>query len=236
MVKWRIPALLAMSLLVGCVTVDGSKTNVQKDPIAIAESRIELGLGYMQQGDYARAKQNFEKAIEHAPKYYRTGLTLAYYYETVGDIKAARKAYERASNAHPNNGTILNNYGTFLCKQGDYYHADRYFNQAIKQPHYYQVSASYENAGLCALKANDVKRAENYFIKALDHQPLRPNATIQLAAIEVKNNQLKDARLRLLAFNHRYGYQKPSLRVLVDLESKAGNRAMVEKYQSLLSQ
>ena len=236
MVKWQTFALIVMSLLVGCVTVDESKNNVQKDPVAIAESRIELGLGYMKQGDYARAKQNFEKAIEHAPKYYRTELTLAYYYETVGDVKAAQHAYERATNAYPNNGTVLNNYGTFLCKKGDYKKAEHYFNQAIEQPFYYQVSSSYENAGLCALKANHLKKAEAYFVKALDHQPLRPNATIQLAAIEVKNHQLKEARLRLLAFNQRYGYQKASLRVLIDLESKAGNRAMVKKYQSLLSQ
>ncbi|MGF1747976.1 type IV pilus biogenesis/stability protein PilW [Vibrio cionasavignyae] len=236
MVKWQTLALIVIPLLGGCVAVDESANNVQKDPVTVAESRIELGLGYMKQGDYARAKQNFEKAMKHAPKYYRTSLTMAYYYETVGDVKAARNAYEQATSTYPNNGTVLNNYGTFLCKQGDYDKAEHYFNQAIEQPFYYQVASSYENAGLCALKANHLKKAEAYFVKSLDHQPLRPNATIQLAAIEVRNHQLKEARLRLLAFNQRYGYQKASLRVLIDLESKAGNRAMVEKYQSLLYQ
>ncbi|MFA0439094.1 type IV pilus biogenesis/stability protein PilW [Vibrio sp. 10N.286.49.C2] len=234
MIKWLV-SLICILILSGCVTIDEGADRQQRDPVAIAESRIALGLGYMNQGDYARAKQNFEKAMEHAPNYYRSTLTMAHYFETVGDDDNAKAMYQRSIRMHPHNGNVLNNYGAFLCKQGDFIDADRYFNRAIEQPYYYLVSASYENAGWCALKSNDINKAKTYFSKALDHQPLRPNSIIQLAKIEVSQNQLKEARLRLLAFNQRYGYQDPSLKVLIMLESKAGNPAMVSKYQALLS-
>lgn len=37
-----------------------------------------------------------------------------------------------------------------------------------------------------------------------------------------------------MAFHQRYGYQKASLQLLIELEEKAGNRALEKKYQQAL--
>ena len=88
----KLGALLLLSqfALVGCVTVkeDGSPV-VKADPVAMAESRIALGLGYLDGGNMIRAHDNLQQALNHAPQYYRAQLSMAHYYETVGeDIKA----------------------------------------------------------------------------------------------------------------------------------------------------
>ena len=230
-------SILLFVALSGCVSVtEGEPQRVEAYPISMSESRIALGLGYMEQENMVRARENLELAIQHAPRYYRARLSMAHYYETVGETDEARKQYKSALRLDSNNGNVLNNYGTFLCKQGDYEQADRYFNQAINQPFYYLVSASYENAGFCALKSGDSDRAKYYFTRALDHDPNRVKSILQLTKIEVSQDEYRDARLRLFKFHQRYGYQIPSLQILVELESKSGNEALRDKYQSMLDE
>lgn len=233
----KLSSFLVLIALTGCVSVtEGESLKVKANPIAMSESRIALGLGYMEQENMVRARENLELAIQHAPSYYRARLSMAHYYEKVGEVDEAMKEYKSALRLDSNNGNVLNNYGTFLCKQGNYDQADRYFNKAIDQPFYYLVSASYENAGFCALKSGDSEQAKYYFTRALDHEPNRIKSTLQLAKIEVSQRQFRDARLRLFKFHQRYGYQIPSLQILVELESKAGNHALRDKYQSMLDE
>lgn len=222
--------------LAGCVTVTETAGNAtQSDPTEMAEARIALGLGYLENGSMIKARENLEKALQHAPDYYRSQLSMAHYYEAVGENDSARKMYRTALSEHPKNGNVLNNFGTFLCKQGEYDTADQYFRRAVEQPYYYLISASYENAGLCALKAGKTDNAREYFKRAIDHDPNRLLSILQLTKMEIKAGDYTPARLRLMDLNQRYGYQKASLKLLIELEKRAGNSALEQKYQTLLN-
>ncbi len=229
-----VKALFWIALLPACTSVYQPETKITKDPVTMAEARIKLGVGYLQQQQFIKARQNFEKALLHAPHYYRSQLSMAYYYEKVGDNSKAASHYHKALRDNPRNGNVMNNYGTFLCKQGDYDKADQLFARAINQPYYYLVSASYENAGFCALKNKQLEKAHQYFEKAVAHQPLRPKSTLQLAAIEVQQEHFTQARVRLLKFHQRYGYTYSSLKIAAELENKAGNQSLEKKYRDLL--
>ncbi|EGR4124065.1 type IV pilus biogenesis/stability protein PilW [Vibrio cholerae] len=222
--------------LAGCVTVTETAGNAtQSDPTEMAEARIALGLGYLENGSMIKARENLEKALQHAPDYYRSQLSMAHYYEAVGENDSARKMYRTALSEHPKNGNVLNNFGTFLCKQGEYDTADQYFRRAVEQPYYYLISASYENAGLCALKAGKTDNAREYFKRAIDHDPNRLLSILQLTKMEIEAGDYTPARLRLMDLNQRYGYQKSSLKLLIELEKRAGNSALEQKYQTLLN-
>ncbi|EGQ9965316.1 type IV pilus biogenesis/stability protein PilW [Vibrio cholerae] len=222
--------------LAGCVTVTETAGNAtQSDPTEMAEARIALGLGYLENGSMIKARENLEKALQHAPDYYRSQLSMAHYYEAVGENDSARKMYRTALSEHPKNGNVLNNFATFLCKQGEYDTADQYFRRAVEQPYYYLISASYENAGLCALKAGKTDNAREYFKRAIDHDPNRLLSILQLTRMEIEAGDYTPARLRLMDLNQRYGYQKASLKLLIELEKRAGNSALEQKYQTLLN-
>lgn len=222
--------------LTGCVTVTETAGNAtQSDPTEMAEARIALGLGYLENGSMIKARENLEKALQHAPDYYRSQLSMAHYYEAVGENDSARKMYRTALSKHPKNGNVLNNFGTFLCKQGEYDTADQYFRRAVEQPYYYLISASYENAGLCALKAGKTDNAREYLKRAIDHDPNRLLSILQLTKMEIEAGDYTPARLRLMDLNQRYGYQKASLKLLIELEKRAGNSALEQKYQTLLN-
>ncbi|EPM7842973.1 type IV pilus biogenesis/stability protein PilW [Vibrio fluvialis] len=229
---WILACVLSLT---GCITVkESDNSDLKSDPVEMAESRIALGLGYLENGSMIKARENLEKAMQHAPHYYRSQLSMAHYFETVGEIDSARDTYRAALRDHPKNGNVLNNYGTFLCKHGEYQQADKYFNRAVEQPYYYLISASYENAAFCSLKSGDPEKAAYYFKRAVDHDPTRVRSLLQLAKLEIERGDYTEARIKLLAFHQRYGYQKASLQLLIELEEKAGNKALEKKYQQAL--
>lgn len=231
----KLITLLLMGLLAGCVTVTEKQNNTKFDSIDASEARISLGLAYLKAGQWERSRQHLEQAVQFAPTYYRALISLAHYLQEVGEYEQAEQQYQTALRHSPNNGDVQNNFGVFLCRQMRYDEAQQAFAQAIALPYYYKLSGSFENAALCALKAGDRKRAKVWFAKAVDHEPNRPLSSIHLARIEVEENQLQDARLRLFHFHQRYGYQPASLLMLIELENKAERPQDAERYASLLA-
>ncbi|CAE6945078.1 COG3063 Tfp pilus assembly protein PilF [Vibrio sp. B1REV9] len=232
----QVKACVITSLfsLLGCVTVQEDHVDQHADPIALSESRIALGLSYLKNGSMIQAHNNLQQALSYAPRYYRAQLSMAHYYESVGEDTKAEQLYHRALEQHSQNGDVLNNYGTFLCKKGNYLLADRLFKQAIELPNYYLIPISYENAAFCALKANEQDKAMIYFSRAIAHDPHRPKSILQLAKLEIDKGNYADARLRLIRFNQVYGLSKPSLQLMIQLENKAGNDKLKHKYQQKL--
>ncbi len=231
-------AILSISVALfmsACVTVEvNQEPEIKTPPKEKAEARIALGMGYLDQGNMIKARENLELAYEHAPKYYRSQLSLAHYYEKVGEDKKARSMYEKSLSQNPENGNVLNNFGTFLCKQGEYEKADKFFNRAIEQPYYYQVAGSYENAAFCALKSGKQEQAMAYFKRALDYEPMRFRSNLNLAKLEIESDMLMDARLRLMRFSQSYGPRKEALQLMIELETRAGNPELAEQYQAKL--
>lgn len=119
-----------------------------------AKARVELALGYLQQHNLSQAKANLDKALEHDKDYYLVQLALAHFYQLQGDIDAARKAYLHAIKLDNQQGDSHNNFGTFLCGQGEFEQAYQEFELALSSPHYYSQADTYENMALCARASN----------------------------------------------------------------------------------
>ena len=237
MKKWRA-ALITFGLLIsaGCVTVNKIDDMSKEEEIRAAEARIALGLSYLNAGDMIKARENLELAAQYAPNYYRSQTSLAYYYQQVQETALAEKAYKRALRSSSKNGNVLNNYGVFLCKNGEYEKAQQKFSQAIELPGYYLVSTSYENAAMCALSSGDKVTAKTYFERSLAHDPNRVRSTLQLAKLNIDEGNYSEPRVLLFKFNKKYGYKPVSLSLLIELEKKAGNAHLVTKYANILGQ
>ncbi|MBY5948217.1 type IV pilus biogenesis/stability protein PilW [Photobacterium rosenbergii] len=234
MVRWK-KCLLLCSLLAGCVTVDESGNTPQSiNKEEAAEARVTLGLGYLEQGQWQRARDNFELALQYAPRYYRAQNAMAYYYQRVDEPESAETIYRQALKYSPKNGDVRNNYGVFLCSQGRYDEAIDQFESAIKQPYYYLTSASYENAALCSLEQGNQPQARGYFDKALAYDPYRAKSMLQLSKLDIEAQNFKEARVRLFKFNKRYGYKADSLWLLIQLEQQAGYDSQADKYAGIL--
>jgi type IV pilus assembly protein PilF len=167
--------------------------NFKKPDLSKAASyNVQLGLGYLRQGDRSRAKKKLLTALEQEPKSPDVNSAMAYYFEQTHEVNQAEKYYLKALSLASHKGAQLNNYGAFLCRQGNYQKADRYFLNAAKDLHYIHTAGAYENAGLCALSASNTAKARLYFMKALNQDPSRNVSFYELIKIEVqKGNHAK---------------------------------------------
>lgn len=207
--------LLCSIFLFGC-------TQTLQDPLLKrqADARIALGLGYLERGHYVKAGQSLSKAIEYQPNYYRAQLALARYLNTVNEIDKASLLYKQALSDNPNNGDVLNNYGTFLCQHGHFQQAEALFLQAIQSPNYYDVADSYENAALCEMKSGRLFKAKDYFLRSLQHQPDRRYALLYMAEFDIKESNYDQAKKKLALYEQKYGKTKPWRRLQQRLDQQ----------------
>jgi type IV pilus assembly protein PilF len=176
--------LLLFMTLLGCNT---SRTRMNTPLPTAASYNVQLGVLYLEQGEMASAKQKLLLAMQQAPHWSPALDALAYFWELTGEPKRAEEFYKKAVQLDPGSGAALNNYAVFLCRSKRYEVAEKYFILATADVNYVNVVKAYENAGLCAVKINNDKKAEQFFNKALQNDP--HSATVLLEMAELKYRQ-----------------------------------------------
>lgn len=194
--------LLVVFSIVGCrpalnQTSSGSLSNKNQH---LADVNVQLGIGYLKQGDIPRAKFKLLTALEKAPNWPPALAAMAYFYQVTGEQAKAKSYYLNALHFDPTSGSTLNNYGAFLCQQGSYHESLQYFERAMADTHYLNSSQLYENAGLCAAKIPDYARAEAYLLKSLQQNPSRSLPLLDLADIAYSQAQYREALNYLNAY------------------------------------
>ena len=167
--KNRITYILLCNILFihACSTVDNSVN-------------VNLGLAYLQQNKPELAKYRLLLALEQTPRDEIAQDAFAYYSEKTGEFAQAKQHYLLAIRFAKHPGAAKNNYGTFLCRRGQYTEAIHYFLAASQDLYYLNTANAYENAGLCALKIPDAKQAKDYFSKAITINPARSRSPAEL--------------------------------------------------------
>ena len=152
---------------------------------------VELGLGYLNQGQVARAKNKLTHAVKLAPELPEPNSAMAHFLEMVGENKDAERFHQKAIKQASQKGAFYNNYGVFLCRQKRYPEADAIFQQALNDKEYDHSAEVYENAGVCALKWSNLNKADEYLKAAIRRDPNRSNAILELANLKLTQGQVQ---------------------------------------------
>lgn len=166
-----------------------------------ASINAELALAYLQAGDVKRAKSRLLLAAKQDRHSAFVQDAMGYFYERTGQVSVAKTHYLRAIRLSNGQGTTLNDYGTFLCRQHQYSKSLSYFLKAANDPHYLSVGQAYENAGTCALAIPDYAQARLYFQKAIAYDPRQSNALLALSNIALVEQDYAAAQASLDQFN-----------------------------------
>ncbi|MCL1050418.1 type IV pilus biogenesis/stability protein PilW [Shewanella abyssi] len=232
--------LLSATALSGCVTQSiytGTNTPVSEkkvDKVAAARQRVHLGLVYLQKGNSEQAKANLDRALAFAPELEDVHIAFAYYYSSVGELEKTEQAYRRATNLRNASGDSFNNFGTFLCQQGQYAESEKMFLKALERPSYTQSASTYENLGICSRKAGQIEKAQKYFSMALNYDPRRRTSLIELTEIELEAERYTEARARLTRY-HNVAVESPiSLALGIEIEQGLNDDDAVRKFGILL--
>jgi type IV pilus assembly protein PilF len=165
-----------ITCLTACVPMQDKPSESQ----TASDINVQLGLAYLNQCDTARAKEKLLLALQEAPNSITSLDAMGYFLEKTGDSHGAEKYYQHAIKIAPNNGAVLNNYGTFLCRQRKPKEAIMLFLKAVQDKYYVNSAEAYENAGLCALTIPNQAQTKQFFVKALQQDPKRVLSKLEL--------------------------------------------------------
>jgi type IV pilus assembly protein PilF len=172
-----------VALLSGCVTEvigpNKSKVDLEKQ----LQAYIDLGVGYLGNGEYDRAKKNLNTALELNPSSAQAHNAMALLFQVEGEIKLAETHFKKAIAANPDLTQAQNNYGAFLFGEKRYNQAIKYLSSATEDRYYQHRAQVFENLGVCYLKIDDAAAAENAFTRATQLNPRQSRALLELAVI-----------------------------------------------------
>lgn len=199
----RALCLAAALALAACTTTEMQPSAGQSKPDLKEAARLntQLGIDYMRKGQFEFALEKLEKALEQDDELGIAHSAIALVYQRQGETRLAGKHYREALSINSNDAVTLNNFGIFLCGQGEVADAEKIFLRAAKNKDNQIPADAWANAGVCLRnepKARD--RAEGYLREALRLNPNHANALAQMAQI---NFDKKDY-LRCRAFLQRY--------------------------------
>ena len=187
--------LLAASLLAGCVTtgnVDPMKTGKGREEAR--DAYVQLGIGYLQQGETERAKVPLKKALELDSSNADAHAALALVFQIEMEPKLADEHFRKAISQRRDDARLLNNYGSFLFEQKRYQEAMERYTQAAQDNLYPERSRIFENLGLTALQLQQREQAKAYFERSLRLNSRQPRALMEMALLSFDDRQYVPAR------------------------------------------
>lgn len=189
-----INILIILGFISGCVTESATGRRDQGNDKEKVESQVSLGVGYMRNGNYDRARENFRAALEIDSRSARAHNYLGLLNQLEGDIETAEQHFEKALRYDRDYTAARNNYGAFLYAQDRYEDAIQELERAARDRTYRNRAQVYENLGVSYLKVDDQEAALDAFRQAIDLNPGQPRALLELASMEFEARNYKRAR------------------------------------------
>jgi type IV pilus assembly protein PilF len=193
--------------------------------LALDQSQVSVS-----EGDLDAAEQYARTALKHDPQSAGAYTMLAVIADQKGNSAEAGAHYLRATELAPQNGGVLNNYGTWLCGNGRAAESLAWFDRALLDPSYPTPAAAQANAGRCAMDAGQLDRARGDLRTAVARDPQNPVALEALSRLELQSGRYLEAR----AFSERRLSAAPptaeALLLASQIETKLGDTAAAARY------
>ncbi|SDU23585.1 type IV pilus biogenesis/stability protein PilW [Halopseudomonas salegens] len=204
-------ASLSLALMITACTTTMEQPTRKSDPAAAADAYIQLGLGYMQQGETERAKSPLTEALKLDSKSASAHVALALVFQQEGEYADAEKHFRAALASEPENPRILNNFGAFMLERERYEEARELFTKAADNPLYGERSRVFANLGLTELALDEQAAAKASFERSLRLNSRQPLALLELAKLQFAEQDYVGAWDNYLRFTQLSGQNASSL-------------------------
>lgn len=197
---------------------------------------LTLATRDMQVGNLDAAERKVREALKLAPEAPDALVLQAGIDDRRGRTRQAGENFRKAAELAPQRGDVLNNYGAWLCQQGQPAESLVWFDRALQAPGYATPGEAQANAGSCALDAGQLERAERDLRAALVAAPANPVALESMAQLSFRQGRYMEAR----AFAERRIAAAPAtlsvLQLASQIEVKLGDRAASDRYLQRIRQ
>jgi len=218
----------------GPVAESVSMTGNPADGRNRAKVHAELASLYYGRGNMAIALEELRIAAAADADYPLTYSLFGLVYMELREPKLAQENFERGLRLSPTDPDINHNYGWFLCQSGRENESIKYFMQAVSNPLYPSPWRSYSAAGVCSMRKDNLKQAEDFFQRALRQEPDEPGSLLQLGQIRYRQGNLEDARKLVSRHNRIVEPTAESLWLALRVERKLGERVAEANFANQL--
>jgi type IV pilus assembly protein PilF len=220
---------LTAAALTACVSSGGSVGEPASANEA-AVANMNLGAGYLRQGNMELAIERLQRALAQDPKLVQAHTTIALAYDLTGNLEEAESHFKRATELDSSDGSAANGYAAFLCTHGNRWAEARpYFRRAADDTKYGTPEVALTNAGVCARDAGELEAAEESFRAALMRNPRFADALLNMLEITYQRGEYLQTR----AFMQRYLDLRPAtasvLLMCVNAERALNNAAAADR-------
>jgi type IV pilus assembly protein PilF len=215
-------------------TDTGTIVGEMSDPRNRARAHTELATAYYQRGNMGVALEELRIAAAADPSYPPVHSMFGLVYMELREEQLAEQSFDRALRLSPTDGDINHNYGWFLCQTKREPDSIKYFLQAIRNPLYSSPWRSYTAAGICTMRTNNVKDADEFFQRALRLEPDEPAALLNLSQIRYRQGNMDEARKLIGRYNKLANPSAESLWLALRIERKLGERVAEQSYANQL--
>ncbi|MCP5182713.1 MAG: type IV pilus biogenesis/stability protein PilW [Pseudomonadales bacterium] len=191
--KNRLATLLLSLLVAGCVTESSGGLPSPAPVSERVEAQVAVARGYIEVGNWARAKKALEKAVELDSRSVEAHVLYAVVYEAQEEFELAEEFYHKALRINGKDSQALNNFGTYLSRRGKLDEAASFLRRAVKDTEYRARPQAYENLGLVELARGDRMQAELAFRRALTLAPGQATSALELGYLAFESGDIQSA-------------------------------------------
>ncbi len=185
---------LLIVLLAGCVSQSGSEQETRAENSESFQRQLDLAVGYLRNGDYQRAKEKLNRALEIEPRNSAAHATYGLLFQLEGEPEHAEKYLKDAIRYDPDNAQARNSYGAFLFAEHRYHEAVKQLQEASENRYYANRPTVFENLGVAYRRIGDFEGAEYAFTRAIQLNPSQTRSMIELADIKFEQRFYAEAR------------------------------------------
>ena len=233
-----------LSGLGGCAATsesgpDGAKGDIvteSDEPEARRRARIrlELAVGYFEQGQTTIALDELKQSIAADPNFAQAYNLRGLIYMRLNDPRLAEDSFRRALAINPRDADVLHNYGWMLCQQSRFGESQKALAQAIALPLYGGRAKSWMAQGLCQMKAGQGAEAELSFQRSYELDAANPVTGYNLANLLYLRGELVRAQFYVRRLNNSELANSESLWLGIKVERRLENRDAVQQLAAQL--
>ncbi len=210
---WALPALAALGLLAlvaGCAApasdpASRGETFTESDEPESrrrARIRLELAVGYFEQGQVTVALDELKQVIANDPNFADAYNLRGLVFMRLNDQRQAEDSFRRAVALNPRDADTQHNYGWLQCQQGRYEEAGRSFGQALASPLYAGRAKTLMAQGLCQARAGRTAEAERSLAQSYELDAGNPVTGYNLARLLFQRGDTTRAQFYIRRLNN----------------------------------
>jgi len=189
-----------------------------------ARIRLELAVGYFEQGQTTIALDELKQSMAADPNYADAYSLRGLIYMRLNDFRISEESFRKALAINPRDSNVKHNLGWLLCQQARYPEADQLFLQAVANPQYGERAKTFRAQGLCQARAGLRAEAEHSLLKSYEFDAGNPITAYNLATLLFQRGDFVRAQFYLRRLNNTELANAESLWLGLKVERRMENR------------